>query len=418
MRDSYKLADPGHARFKESEGDTVPPSIRLRGCTHTYGAPEILGPDVLQSVDIWSFGCVLSIAATWVILGYQGTYQYQQLRSKALEILIKSAGDDHPIFRSPQLCSNDNAKPESLDCFHNGYEVLSEVREWHNLLRNSCRKTDIVTTAIIDLVDQRILLQDSKSRITAKDLCKELKLIINSATTRIDNTRSRHSESIRAQRDHLEHLLRQIDKDSEAARQKLSVPSPEQTQSSVAGLPVNRSALNARVTQLLQQKTAHRFDTIVEPHSLQIIPEAIDELPIPVSNNLVVSSHTAHPQKTQSKLAMEQSAGLPVSPPQSPFESPLLKQSMSYPMARNNTGSLNLTRSDTATGSRPRQNIIQAHETIERERDRGGLGGFRMKGKPSKDGFLKDHFINRDIVSLLSLVILDSKLIINADILD
>ena len=340
------------------------------------------------------------MAATWVILGPQGTYQYNLIREKALGNLLKTAAPDHPLLRYRHQFSS--ARPESLDCFHNGTGVLKEVTGWHVLLRNSCRKTDTITPEIIDLIDQLMLLEDPESRIDAQSLHDRLKAIVESATAVIDRDKGADPPEVRAQRDHMEMLLKEIDRDNEAAaRHGIKEASPEHTRLSVSGLPVNRGALKARITLLSQQKTSHRFDTTIELRSLQIIPEAVVELPA-AESDLRESTNSASNER---RVSSEPIAGSPIELPTGQRYSRaaadhLTRQSWSSQLAHIDTGVLHLTRSDAATSPRPKQNIIQARELIEQERDRGTFGGMRMlRGKPNKDAFLKHHFVNRDIVS-------------------
>lgn len=84
--------DPGFAKFIEKTNEC--PIEHLDGGTETFGAPErhagiikTLDP-VAQTIDIWSLGCVFSIAATWVVLGYQGIRQYNWMREKAISKII------------------------------------------------------------------------------------------------------------------------------------------------------------------------------------------------------------------------------------------------------------------------------------------------------------------------------------------
>src|SRR4051794_10282444 len=37
--------------------------------------------EISHSSDVWSLGCVLSVAATWLVLGKQGVADYAELRS-------------------------------------------------------------------------------------------------------------------------------------------------------------------------------------------------------------------------------------------------------------------------------------------------------------------------------------------------
>lgn len=85
VRGEHKLADFGFTKFiREQFGKTT---TFLPGGTRTYGAPECdrratggtLTP-YSQTIDTWSFGCVLSAVATWVVLGSHAYDNYRDRR--------------------------------------------------------------------------------------------------------------------------------------------------------------------------------------------------------------------------------------------------------------------------------------------------------------------------------------------------
>ncbi|KAI2466329.1 hypothetical protein F4781DRAFT_406060 [Annulohypoxylon bovei var. microspora] len=151
----FKLADFGFAKFKPKNPGEIPRQY-MTGGTETYGAPECdrarLDPSisVSQEIDTWSFGCVLSVSATWVILGYQGVLAYDQLRRIAIKKL-----------RERREKGENVTVPAANDAFHNGVCVLPEVIDWHSYLRKVLRVTDTVTGRILDLVDGTMLLAES-----------------------------------------------------------------------------------------------------------------------------------------------------------------------------------------------------------------------------------------------------------------
>jgi hypothetical protein len=181
----YKLADPGFAKFKKKlETDPNPiPTIVAEGGTRTYAAPECYAMQedskvhVTQSVDIWSVGCVFSMAATWLVLGYQGVCQFYFIRRKAIEALARQAQNGTP--RQQKIMQG--------DFFHNGRELLPEVKQWHSFLRKSIRKTDHITSALLDLVENELLVA-AHSRIPAEALYAKLQLLIGE--TEVEETGS------------------------------------------------------------------------------------------------------------------------------------------------------------------------------------------------------------------------------------
>ncbi|RDW60992.1 hypothetical protein BP6252_12375 [Coleophoma cylindrospora] len=184
----FKLADPGFAHFAKKESNNDFPKAVIRGGTETYGAPEHRSSEikaVYQSIDIWSFGCVLSMAATWVVLGYQGVRQFDHLRRKAVREFAQGQHRPRVLLEDTGL---DLAEEESRDCFHNGHEVLPQVKSWHEYLRSAVRKSDKVTSRVLDLVDQRMLLSCATSRVSAAQLCVELSDVAKQASDNLDQS--------------------------------------------------------------------------------------------------------------------------------------------------------------------------------------------------------------------------------------
>ena len=209
---AFKLADPGFAKFVRKPQDESPatPKQVLSGGTETYGmessilwlvlvdkkvlllslntgAPEYPGQSKLpvsQAIDIWSLGCVFSLAATWIILGRRGVRQFQVMR----QLAIKELQPRHP----PNTSINTALEPPQGDHFHDGHQVLQDVTTWHAYLRTVLRKSDTITSQVLDLVDKQMLLGSAERRITATKLCSKLDLILTSRpesnTSRLPNT--------------------------------------------------------------------------------------------------------------------------------------------------------------------------------------------------------------------------------------
>lgn len=163
-----------------------------------------------QIEDVWSLGCILSEAATFVVLGHQGLLQYEIVRRAALSNLgIKDLNDLS---------------------FHDGNEVLSEVRDWHEYLRSACRiGMDKCTRPILNLLDREVLVS-AKARCNAQDLSNLLGVILyNSAQQDIPVSR-------------LQNMLRQIDTeikakavfDSGVIRSSHDQPNPESSNPTIS----------------------------------------------------------------------------------------------------------------------------------------------------------------------------------------
>jgi hypothetical protein len=111
-----------------------------------------------QTIDVWSLGCVLSESATWLDAGYQGLTRYRELREKA---------------RRPDGTIS--------DAFHNGIKVLPAMVDWHKSIRSRLRKTDTLTSLILDLVENGMLLSDPEERLSAEGICAQLGMIYKRA---------------------------------------------------------------------------------------------------------------------------------------------------------------------------------------------------------------------------------------------
>ena len=165
----FKLADPGLARFQEAQvaQQARANSNEFQNGTFTYCAPELCQNNTtsidLRRCDLWSFGCVLSEAATWMIQGRIGIKQYRKLRHTYLE---RAPFDTQVVPR---------AKRERLsigDAFHDGVKVLPVVTRWHQFLRTRIHPTDKLTPAVLDLVDQYLFATQPDLRSKAHKASK------------------------------------------------------------------------------------------------------------------------------------------------------------------------------------------------------------------------------------------------------
>ncbi|MCJ1308075.1 hypothetical protein MMC25_001726 [Agyrium rufum] len=175
VQGKFKLADLGFAVFVAKSG--ADPNKIVMGGTETYGAPECRNTEtslpVSQTIDVWSLGCVFSVAATWVVLGYQGIQQFDKLRRKAKKM----------IWHSPRSSKQRDPPPDDVDWFHDGRSVLPDVIEWHSALRGFARKTDNVTSQVLDLVEEHMLVQDPMKRLDVKAIYTSLKNILSRSRT-------------------------------------------------------------------------------------------------------------------------------------------------------------------------------------------------------------------------------------------
>jgi len=144
------------------------------------------------------------------------------------------------------------------DYFHNGKRVLEDVIGWHKMLRGSLRITDTITNRVLDLVDEKMLLEDPRERINSKSLCNELMRI--SDDTRAGATSHRPlSESI------MQALL-EVDEEAPWKAEEAPWKAPEtnsRKRSSASQSPIATQGGKSRKSKLLNlplMKTTHRSE--------------------------------------------------------------------------------------------------------------------------------------------------------------
>ncbi|KAI1148032.1 kinase-like domain-containing protein [Nemania diffusa] len=182
VQGNFKLADFGFAKFMPGtvgSGLVEEATTSLVGGTATYGAPEFFQMNrgslderdactVTNTIDTWSFACVVSVAATWVVLGLQGIKQFQAVR----------------IAAPKKIKSNPKATIQNLlydDTFHDGFTVLQDVINWHHYLRQVTRKSDPISHRLLDLIDKEVLGQTRDNRLTSDVLYNELMRLLKDA---------------------------------------------------------------------------------------------------------------------------------------------------------------------------------------------------------------------------------------------
>jgi hypothetical protein len=204
---------------------------------------------VSQAIDTWSFGCVLSVAATWLVLGYQGVRQYEKLR---------------------QLSPENDKGNVVLDRFHDGFDVLPEVEKWHNFLRGHLRISDTATELVLDLIETKLLRANPAARYNMEELCDKLQELSAWAEHKIKSLRkqSRHTDALVARALMDVEALAEMERSSErnlnlSQRSFVHIKSLE---------PVSKRADNKDLIRIKPLgQTAHRkqiLDTMLEEHSI------------------------------------------------------------------------------------------------------------------------------------------------------
>ncbi|KAL8846936.1 MAG: hypothetical protein Q9221_008004 [Calogaya cf. arnoldii] len=370
----FKLSDPGFAVFVEKRGKDL--EEQVMGGTETYGSPEMhprrrnTMSAVSQTIDIWSLGCVFSIAATWVVFGYQGIQQFRKVREKAVSQIVPVPFQHNQLRRSTSISAG--------DYFHDGRQVLDAVIDWHKVLRNALRHTDSVTSGLLDLVDQKMLLGSANSRIKARDLCSELKSIV---------AQSEAAPRIKMPQNIMETLL---EADTEAVS---SVPLElgSKTSEQLAS-PDNRKARKSKLLGQPLMKTAHRSQGLKSVlASYNRYPTDRDSPNIQEVARSSPGDHTAHIPSglvPAHNIPLDHQTHAEASPQD---RSPLVTQIGPPPFPIRG-----LQKPTRTPKTHTPQDIFQAREEI-KERDKYK----KLIPKERKDKLLTKHFGNRDLKFLV-----------------
>ena len=339
------------------------PDVSAAPERHTKHA-DPLAP-VSQTIDVWSLGCVFSIAATWVVLGYQGVQQFEKLRRKGI---IKTQ-------QARQVPGQPKSVAADGDWFHDGKSVLDDVTKWHGVLRGFVRKTDTITNQVLDLIDQKMLIGSPGSRDEARDICNALKQISSQS----------EGEALDAIPESIISVLLEVD---EKAPSKV-IRTPSETAADkgpgqLLALPQDRKARKSSHLDFPMMKTAHRSEYLKSALNAQMGMAHISGMP----QDSIAKNSELQPQHTISY----ESASPPAQEVHYPFRESynqvngynLEESQMELPLRRNHHRQTSKTHVP--------QDVFRARGLME-DRQTGLLK------KSQKDELLSKHFKNRDIVS-------------------
>jgi serine/threonine protein kinase len=160
-----QIADMGLGRFHRLDSRSKVNPLDVSG-SPTYSPPEIaLGLPVSRAYDIWSLGCVFLEFITWLLEGGSSIDAFASARDLTI---------------SPGM-NDDTFYTVSMDTDGEKYaELRKGVKTWIDLLRQNQRCSQMVG-CILDLVQNRLLVIDSKSRIRADQLVLELEKFLDQA---------------------------------------------------------------------------------------------------------------------------------------------------------------------------------------------------------------------------------------------
>lgn len=267
------------------------------------------------------------------------------------------------------------------DVFHDGRQVLADVRSWHEFLQRTLRKTDTITSKVINLVDQKMLLGNAAKRIDAKYTCAELK----KATTQ---SQKEPRESVP---ENIMKALLQVDEEApsqsvgSASHEALSEKGRSMTDSD------DHNACKSKLLDRPLMKTTYRSEYLKSALAAHVEPEISGGLYDSAAETSPVS-HNPWPISSPSRHSL------------SPIQTSNPRVLQSNHSQRVPSYHRNLSDWSTATApahpkqskkTKANQNVFQAREDIEKRKRNN------FKKKARKESLLTRHFNNRDIVSFL-----------------
>ena len=179
---TFILADFGLSRFKEASRDSGTPFQRGMG---DYLAPECEDHETFEphrigrSSDIWSLGCILAEAATYMAHGHRAVEDFRGKRRSVVRAFI-------------------------FHLFHNGpNEPSAVVEDWLSQLERSKDKSCIM----LAILARRMLSISVSERPTAGEVTRRLRFI---TLSRIATTVSRLYRKVKAKIDSFEIVIEQM----------------------------------------------------------------------------------------------------------------------------------------------------------------------------------------------------------------
>ena len=305
---------------------------------------------------------MFSIAATWVVLGREGIRQFSRMREKAIERIIEEQ-------RSGRVSQRNMPDLTPGDYFHDGREVLPDVKSWHNILRTALRRTDSITNRVLDLVEQKMLLGNPEDRIKAKGICKELKDIL---------TQSQKEARIKIP----EIILTSLFEVESEAEERVSIATIRQLEQALTASS-DRQDRKSKLQSIPIMKTTHRSEYLKSALE-QMTSGTIYESPTEADVSAAAGQAQAAPY-------------FPPTPERWPTRSQLIDAQISAGNSYPTSTSASMTpgtlkRAKTSKPGDPKD-VWQTREEIEK---RGSLFGIK---KSKKDEVLTRYFRDRDLVS-------------------
>ena len=309
------------------------------------------------------------------MLGAEGIKQYQRLRSKGIESLVRQQNNTASSSAPP-------LRLERGDYFHDGFDVLPEVSEWHTYLRHSVRIADTITCRVLDLLGQQngMLVGDPRMRMKSKEVCKQLDLISEGLSPPVSNVPAAISDFLR-------------DGDDQNLSLNLA-PSSVRTITESTEPKGPRQERRDKFLNFLDAPLMDNYRSYLKPATVRPPFQSDDSHPLPSHDD-------------RASRAMVSSPGGVIPGPE--FQDPNVPLGTPFTLRRPGTmttmvsGLTDLSRDSKLTRSKKEhpQDVFQAREDMRakelRRREKDVLA--RLKSKP-KDSTLANYWGDRDLVSL------------------
>lgn len=160
-----QIADLGLGRFHRFESRSKVDPKTVNG-SPTYTPPEIeLQLPVSRAYDIWSLGCVFLEFITWLLVGPHQIMAFSNYRG----VTGQDGINDDTFFT---LNNSEGGRKSAV--------VREEVLQWIAQLRQEQRCSKMIQE-ILNLVEIKMLVVDSQTRIKSKDLVASLQRISDKA---------------------------------------------------------------------------------------------------------------------------------------------------------------------------------------------------------------------------------------------
>ena len=173
-----QLADFGSSQLfhKQSQASNISPEEAPGSYAGSYAAPEcVLKQPYSQAIDVWGFGCIILEALVWLLEGPNGLESFTDSRMHQSYPFGMDFESDFFFQLEPQREGDKHLKPWAEKINRSVTARISALKR-----HEKCSKT---VTTILEVAEQRILLIDPRKRISAEDLCDELKDFTNSYRT-------------------------------------------------------------------------------------------------------------------------------------------------------------------------------------------------------------------------------------------